>query len=56
MPETFAVSSRRACRLLQFSRGSYYYHKVVRDERALIIRLRELAFARVRFGYRKRPT
>jgi putative transposase len=26
---------------------------VVRDERALIIRLRDLAFARVRFGYRR---
>ena len=53
MAETFAVSSRRACRLLQFSRGSFYYHKIVRDERALIIRLRDLAFSRVRFGYRR---
>jgi putative transposase len=53
MAEIFAVSSRRACRLLQFSRGSFYYHKVVRDERALIVRLRDLAFSRVRFGYRR---
>lgn len=53
MAESFAVSSRRACRLLRFSRGSFYYRHVVHDERALIIRLRDLAFSRVRFGYRR---
>jgi putative transposase len=53
MAETFAVSDRRACRLLKFSRGSFWYTKVPRDERALIVRLRDLVFARVRFGYRR---
>jgi putative transposase len=53
MAETFAVSDRRACRLLKFSRGSFWYTHVVRDERALIVRLRDLAFSRVRFGYRR---
>jgi len=51
--ESFAVSGRRACRLMHFFRGSLWYPHVVRDERALIIRLRDLAFARVRFGYRR---
>lgn len=51
--ESFAVSGRRACRLLEFSRASFWYTRVVRDERALIIRLRDLAFSRVRFGYRR---
>ena len=51
--ESFAVSGRRACRLMHFSRGSFWYKKVPRDERALIVRLRDLAFARVRFGYRR---
>lgn len=53
MAESFAVSRRRACRLLRYSRGSFYYRRIVHDERALIIRLRELAFSRVRFGYRR---
>jgi putative transposase len=51
--ETFAVSDRRACCLFQFSRESFWYTRVVRDERALIIRLWDLAFPRVRFGYRR---
>ena len=51
--ESFSVSGRRACRLMHFPRSSYWYTGVVRDERALIIRLRDLAFARVRFGYRR---
>ena len=53
MAEAFAVSERRACRLLQFSRGSFWYAPIVRDERALICRLKELAYSRVRFGYRR---
>ncbi len=38
---------------MHFPRGSFFDTRVVRDERALIIRLRDLAFARVRFGYRR---
>ena len=38
---------------MHFSRGSFWSTQVVRDERALLIRLRDLAFARVRFGYRR---
>jgi putative transposase len=53
MVECFTVSDRRACRLLQLARSSFWYAPRVRDERALIGRLKELAFARVRFGYRR---
>ena len=53
LEETFAVSARRACRLVQLARASYWSTPVVRDERALIIRLRDLAFARIRFGDRR---
>lgn len=49
----FAVSERRACGLLQYNRASCYHEPVVKDERALILRLRELAFTRVRYGYRR---
>ena len=38
---------------MHFPRSSYWYTVVVRDECALIVRLRDLAFARVRFGYRR---
>jgi len=47
------VSDRRACRLLHLSRGSFWYTPFVRDERALTGRLKELAFSRLRFGYRR---
>ena len=53
MAESFAVSDRRACRLLELARSSFRYTPVVRDERALTGRLKELAFSRVRFGYRR---
>ena len=51
--EAYAVSKRRACRLMQLSWSSYNYQPVMRDERALIVRIRDLAPARVRYGYRR---
>lgn len=47
------MGSLRACRLLLYQRSSYSYHPVVKDHRALILRLKELAFTRVRYGYRR---
>ena len=44
---------RRACKLIMLSRPSYRYRKVERDERDLAMRIRELAAARVRYGYRR---
>ncbi len=51
--EAYAVSKRRACRLMQLYWSSYNYQPVMRDERALIVRIRDLAAARVRYGYRR---
>ena len=51
--ETYAVSKRRACRLMQLYWSSYNYQPVKKDERALIVRIRDLAAARVRYGYRR---
>jgi putative transposase len=49
----YEVSERRVCRALGFSRTTHRYQSV-RDERAeLRIRLRDLAAARVRYGYRR---
>ncbi|KAF0093278.1 MAG: putative transposase [Puniceicoccaceae bacterium 5H] len=52
--DTYAISERRGCRLLQLNRSSWRYRPKERpDERALAIRLRDLAASRVRYGYRR---
>jgi putative transposase len=49
----FRVSERRACRLTGVARSSYRYRSVAADHTALRLRLRDLAAARVRYGYRR---
>ena len=49
----FRVSERRACRLANVARSSYRYHSVATDQTVLRLRLRDLAAARVRYGYRR---
>ena len=51
--DAYGVSMRRACKLIMLNRPSYRYRKVERDERDLVMRIRELAAARVRYGYRR---
>lgn len=53
LQEGFRVSERRACRLLVFSRTSHRYQSVKTDDPVLRRRIRELAEARPRFGYRR---
>jgi putative transposase len=48
----FQVSERRACRVVGIPRSSYRYRSAARDKTALRLRLRDLAAARVRYGYR----
>ncbi len=50
---TFAVPVRRACALAQFSRAAWYCKSRGRDQSALRLRIRDLALARPRFGYRR---
>jgi len=49
----FRLPQRRACRLVGLQRSSYYYrqHRDPQDE--LRVRLKDLAAARVRYGYRR---
>jgi putative transposase len=49
----FRVSERRACRLVGVARSSYRYRSQAADQTALRLRLRDLAAARVRYGYRR---
>jgi putative transposase len=49
----FQISERRACDALGMARSSCRYRSVAQDQTALRMRLRELAAARVRYGYRR---
>ena len=49
--EWFGVSVRRACRLAGVRGSTFYYQRRAKDWTALKIRLKELALARIRFGY-----
>lgn len=53
MRTRYEVSERRACLVLRFARSSHRYQSVREDPVALRMRLRELAAARPRFGYRR---
>ncbi len=47
----FRISERHACRVLQLRRSTLRYQSRAQDQTALRMRLRELAAARVRYGY-----
>lgn len=49
----FPISERRACGLVRLARATWAYRAHRRDDAALRMRLRELAQARPRFGYRR---
>jgi len=49
----YEVSQRRACRVFEFSRSSYRYRSIADEQATLRIRLRDLAYARVSYGYRR---
>lgn len=49
----YRVSERRACRVMQVSRSSVRYESIADPQPALRMRIRELAFSRVGYGYRR---
>jgi putative transposase len=51
--EDYEISERRACRLLVLHRSVCRYDSRGKDDRALRMRLKELAYARPRYGYRR---
>jgi putative transposase len=50
---SFQVSERRACRVLCVPRATYRYRSCLDPRTELRMRIREIAQARVRYGYRK---
>ena len=51
--QTYAVSQRRACKVIGADRTSVRYRSRRPDDTAIRLRLRELAASRRRFGYRR---
>lgn len=49
----FRISERRAAAVIHITRSSLRYRSTARDQTALRMRLRDLAAARVRYGYRR---
>jgi len=51
--EAFHISSRRSCGLVRLNRASWYYKSRAKDVTALVMRLKELARVRIRYGCRR---
>jgi len=51
--EDYEISARVACRLIEIHRSVFYYQSRSKDDRDLRLRLKELAFARPRYGYER---
>ena len=49
----YAISRRRICRVMQFSRTTDYYKSRKDPPELLRMRLRDLAVSRIRYGYRR---
>jgi putative transposase len=50
---SYLVSKRHACRVLCVPRATYRYRSCLNPRTELRMRIREIAQARVRYGYRK---
>ena len=53
MCEGYRISERRACRVSRLNRGTFRYQSHMNPCTAVRMRIREIAQARVRYGYRK---
>jgi putative transposase len=49
----YTVGAQQACRCVRMTRSMYYYQSRMDSQTALRQRMREVAHARVRFGYRR---
>jgi putative transposase len=51
LEDGYGVSERRGYSMLQFQRSSHRYPSIAPDQAALRMRIKEIAAARVRYGY-----
>ena len=49
----FDLKARRTCGLVRLQRSSWYYRSRAKDQSGLVLRLKELAAVRIRYGYRR---
>jgi putative transposase len=49
----FDLRARRTCGLIRLQRSSWYYRSRAKDQSGLVMRLKELAAVRIRYGYRR---
>jgi len=53
LEQRYEVSERRACRTITFSRATLRYRSYRDPRTALRIRMRDIAYSRIRYGYRR---
>jgi putative transposase len=53
LQQTWGVGIKRSCKLLQLTRSIYYYKSLKTDQVFLRVRMKEIAYSRVRYGYRR---
>lgn len=53
MMTAYQVSIRRACTALPMQRSAFYYKPHRREETLLVMRMKEIAFSRIRYGFRR---
>jgi len=53
LQQRYEVSERRACRTIAFSRATLRYQSHLDPRTALRIRMRDIAYTRIRYGYRR---
>jgi len=53
MTVAYQVSIKRACAALPTHRSAMYYKPHTRDETLLVLRMREIAYTRIRFGFER---
>jgi putative transposase len=51
--ESYQVSARRACSVIQFRRSSLKYKSRRRDDSVIRKRIKEIAQVRIRYGYQR---
>jgi putative transposase len=50
---SFQIDQRHACQLVGLNRSTYYYQSQAKEQTVLRMRIRDIAAARVRYGYRR---
>ena len=53
LQNAFWVSLRRACQTLRLARSTWFYRAHGRDQTMISMRMKEIAYTRIRYGYRR---